>query len=128
MNSLEDRPFARSFGTKLVEAGTELVCVTRWRDSFTGNPLLQAWHGGIVSGVMELTGLLAAQHARACSSCDLLSINVSYLKPTRGETELFSSAKVIRSGKQIMTIETQSWQGARDNVTACAMLTYAVRT
>lgn len=128
MNCLEDRPFARSFGTQLVEAGTELVCVTQWRDSFTGNPLLQAWHGGIVSGVMELTGLLAAQHARACSSCDLLSINVSYLKPTRGETELFSSAKVIRSGKQIMTIETQSWQGPRDNVTAYAMLTYAVRT
>lgn len=64
---------------------------------------------------------------RNYSSYDLLSTNVSYLKPTRGETDLYSRAMVIRSGKQIMTIETQYWHGARDNVTACFMLAYAVK-
>ena len=27
-----------------------------WAEHFTGNPLLQAWHGGVVVGVLELTG------------------------------------------------------------------------
>ena len=116
--------FAKSYGTRIIDAGSELRCITEWRDSFTGNPLLKAWHGGIVSGAMELTGLLAALYNQNSTNIDLLSINVSYLKPNRGDSALYTSAKVIRRGRQIVTIETQSWQDSRDNVTAHALLTF----
>lgn len=116
--------FAKSYGTHIIDVGSEIRCVTEWRDSFTGNPLLKAWHGGIVSGAMELTGLLAAHHDQSSANFNLLSINVSYLKPNRGDSALYTSAKVIRRGRQIVTIETQSWQGSQDNVTAHALLTF----
>ncbi len=121
-------PFAAGYGTKIVQDDTEVVCVTEWRDCFTGNPLLKAWHGGIVSGAMELTGLLATYNAPRSSSYSLLSINVNYLKPNRGEAALYTSAKVVRLGKQIVTIETESWQDSQESATACALLTFTYKT
>ena len=117
-------PFAKSYGTRVIDVDSEIRCITEWRDSFTGNPLLKAWHGGIVSGSMELTGLLAAYHGQSTTNFNLLSINVSYLKPNRGDSALYTSAKVIRRGRQIVTIETQSWQDSREDVTAHALLTF----
>ena len=117
-------PFAKSYGTRVIDVDSEIRCITEWRDSFTGNPLLKAWHGGIVSGSMELTGLLAAYHGQSTSNFNLLSINVSNLKPNRGDSALYTSAKVIRRGRQIVTIETQSWQDSREDVTAHALLTF----
>ena len=121
---IEQSPYALNYGTKIVSAEGDIECVTQWRDIFTGNPLLRAWHGGVVSGVLELTGTLAAIKASNSQECGLLSINTVYLRPTRGDNEMFSKANVVRSGKHIQTINAVAWQNSFEAPTAIASLTF----
>ena len=104
-----------------------MECATKWQDIFTGNPLLRAWHGGIVSGVLELTGTLAVINSAKTKECALLSINTSYLRPAVGDTSLYSRANVVRSGKRIHTISAVAWQKSCDEPVALASLTFAVK-
>lgn len=121
---VEETPYARNYGTEIIASEPETECATKWQDIFTGNPLLRAWHGGIVSGVLELTGTLAVINSANTKECALLSINTSYLRPAVGDTSLYSRANVVRSGKCIHTINAVAWQKSRDEPVAIASLTF----
>lgn len=121
---IEQSPYALNYGTEILSAEEYVECVTQWREIFTGNPLLRAWHGGIVSGVLELTGTLAAIRAANNENCGLISINTSYLRPTSGDKAMFSRANIVRSGKQIQTINAVAWQNSLEEPTAIASLTF----
>ena len=122
---LEETPYARNYGTEIITSIPETECVTRWQNVFTGNPLLRAWHGGVVSAVLELTGTLAVINSAKTKECALLSINTSYLRPALGDKSLFSRATVVRSGKRVHTVSAVVWQNSPDEPTAIASLTFA---
>ena len=52
------------------------------------------------------------------------SINTSYLRPTSGDKAMFSRANIVRSGKQIQTINAVAWQNSLEEPTAIASLTF----
>ena len=110
---------------QLLSAEPDVECLTPWADHFTGNPLLQAWHGGVVTGVLELTGALQALKITGDESCQLLSANINFLRPTRGNLVVHTHAYLVRSGKQILNIDVVAWQSTLQNPTACASLTFA---
>lgn len=122
---LRELPYACNLGTQIVESAVNLECVTPWRDSFTGNPLLLAWHGGIVAGVLELTAMLAVLKVTDRQPCDLVSINVNYLKPSRGEFELHSRAFVVRRGRQMLYVDACTWQESVAELTSQATLIFS---
>ena len=122
---LIESPYAANYGTQLLRAEPDVECLTPWADHFTGNPLLQAWHGGVVTGVLELTGALQALKVANNVECPLLSANINFLRPTRGNLAVHTRAYLVRSGKQILNIEVVAWQGSRADPTAGASLTFA---
>ncbi len=124
LDYLTTSPFAESYGTRILSLNDGIDCETPWQDDFTGNPLLRTWHGGVVSGVLELTGLLLVMHSNGYKPCELLSINTSYLRPTLGEHTLFTRADIVRSGKLIHTINTVAWQKSPEAPTATAALSF----
>ncbi|HEV7311966.1 thioesterase [Sphingopyxis sp. H038] len=51
-------PFHRWLGLRIAEVGTdELVISMPWRDEIISNPTVGAAHGGILSALIDLTGL-----------------------------------------------------------------------
>ena len=122
---LDDSPYAINYGIQLHSADPDVECVTPWADHFTGNPLLQAWHGGVVTGVLELTGALQALTITGDELCPLLSANVNFLRPTRGNQVVHTRAYLVRSGKQILNIGVVAWQSSPQKPTAGASLTFA---
>lgn len=121
---LEEAPYARNYGIEIIASSPETECVTRWQDNFMGNPLLRAWHGGVVSSVLELTGKLAVMTSTGNKECVLLSINTSYLRPALGDKSLFSRATVVQSGKRVHTVSAIVWQNSPDKPAAMASLTF----
>ena len=122
---LEESPYAANYGTKLLSSEPDVECLTPWADHFTGNPLLQAWHGGVVTGVLELTGALQALKLTGDELCPLLSANINFLRPTRGNLDVHTRACFVRNGKQILTIDVVAWQSSPEEPTAGASLTFA---
>jgi len=125
LNYLQDSPYASNYGMQLLESEPEIECVTPWQDDFVGNPLIQAWHGGIVTGVLELTGKLQALKVAATETGLLLSANINFLRPTRGNSVVHTRAHLIRSGRQIINIDVIAWQVSPQEPTASASLTFA---
>ena len=122
---LQDSPYAANYGMQLLRTDPEVECTTPWQDDFVGNPLIQAWHGGIVTGVLELTGKLQALKVAATQTGPLLSANVNFLRPTRGGSLVHTQAHLVRSGKQIININVIAWQLSPQEPTANASLTFA---
>ena len=127
LSYLQDSPYASNYGMQLLCTEPEVECVTPWQDEFVGNPLIQAWHGGIVTGVLELTGKLQALKVAATQTGPLLSANVNFLRPTRGGSLVHTQAHLVRSGKQIININVIAWQLSPQEPTANASLTFAKR-
>lgn len=117
---LEKSPYAANYGTEITATAPHTECVTPWQEIFAGNPLLRSWHGGIVSGVLELTATLAALNSINGNEISVISINTSYLRPTRGDLSLFSQATAARTGKQVHTVNAIAWQGSHSEPTAIA--------
>lgn len=124
LNYLQDSPYASNYGMQLLQSEPEIECVTPWQDEFVGNPLIQAWHGGIVTGVLELTGKLQALTVAAADTGPLLSANINFLRPTRGNSVVHTRAHLVRSGKQIINIDVIAWQVSPLDPTASASLTF----
>ena len=122
---LDESPYAINYGTKLLRADPDVECLTPWAEHFTGNPLLQAWHGGVVTGVLELTGALQALQTTSGELCPLLSANISFLRPTLGSLVVHTRAYLVRSGKQVLNIDVVAWQNSPQQPTASASLTFA---
>jgi len=128
LHFLEQTPYAKNYGTQLVRYEPDVECVTPWAEHFTGNPLLQAWHGGVVVGVLELTGALQALQISDNEVSPLLSANINFLRPTKGDAAVHTRAYVVRSGKQILNIDVVAWQVSPQEPTAAAALTFARRS
>lgn len=121
-------PYAGNFGTDIIALEPEIECVTKWQDIFTGNPLLRAWHGGVVSGVLEMTAMLAVINSTQSQDCALISIQTSYLRPAMGDKNLYSRANVVRRGKHIHTINAVGWQKSCAEPVAIASLAFATKS
>ena len=122
---LNESPYAANYGTQLLSIEPQVECLTPWADHFIGNPRLLAWHGGVVTGVLELTGALQAQKVTNNVDCPLLSANINFLRPTRGNLAVNTVAYLVRGGKQILNIEVVAWQSSLEEPTAGASLTFA---
>lgn len=125
LHFLAQTPYAKNYGTQLVRHEPDVECLTPWAEHFTGNPLLQAWHGGVVVGVLELTGALQALKLSDNKVRPLLSVNINFLRPTKGDTAVHTRAYVVRSGRQILNIDVVAWQVSPQEPTAAAALTFA---
>ncbi|MBE9540085.1 MAG: PaaI family thioesterase [Proteobacteria bacterium] len=128
LSYLQDSPYASNYKMQLLKVEPDVECVTPWQDEFVGNPLIQAWHGGIITGILELTGKLQALKVAAAETGPLLSANINFLRPTRGNSIVHTRARLIRSGKQIINIDAVAWQVSPEEPTTTASLTFAKKT
>src|SRR3546814_9371951 len=74
-------PFHRWLGLRIAEVGTdELVISMPWRDEIISNPTVGAAHGGILSALIDLTGLRSEEHTSELQSLMRISYAVFCLK------------------------------------------------
>ncbi len=99
-------PFHRWLGLSIAELGTdELVIEMPWRDEIVSNPMVGAAHGGIVSALIDLTGLytIIAMGGSARATADL---RVDFHRPaTHGLIRAIG--KPVKLGRQISVAETR---------------------
>ena len=99
-------PFHRWLGLEIVEQSSEqLVIAMPWRDEIVSNPMIGAAHGGILSALIDLTGLytVIAAGGIAKATADL---RVDFHKAaTRGR--LTAIGRPVKIGRLISIADTR---------------------
>ncbi len=104
--ALDIAPFHRWLGVSIAELGAEeLVIAMPWRDEIVSNPMVGAAHGGILSALIDLTGLytIIAMGGAAQATIDL---RVDFHRPATPGL-LRAIGKPIKLGRQFSVAETR---------------------
>ncbi|ODU79756.1 hotdog fold thioesterase [Novosphingobium sp. SCN 63-17] len=99
-------PFHRWLGVDIVDlTERELILEMPWRDEIVSNPMIGSAHGGILSALIDLTGLYTvnAMGGTARATADL---RVDFHRPaTSGPLRAIGS--VVKLGRQLSVAETR---------------------
>lgn len=108
-------PFNRMLGLKLNHLDAEHVSMTfSMKDELIGNFLHGILHGGVISSVLDMAGGMVVMAAAVYKNphrsiedmveilgkCSTIDLQISYLRPGRGEFFL-AKAMLLRSGNKI---------------------------
>jgi uncharacterized protein (TIGR00369 family) len=81
------------------------------------------WHGGALSGVLEMAAVTAAQVALGIEMRRLKPINVSVQFMRGGvEKRTFAIGRVIREGRRLINATAEAWQDDRAKPLAMAQM------
>ena len=105
-NMLQLAPFHRWLDLRVVAlTSQELILEMPWRDEIVSNPAIGSVHGGVLSALIDLTGLYAI-NALGGSARATADMRVDFHRPATSGP-LRAIGRVIKLGKQLSVAETR---------------------
>lgn len=99
-------PFHQWLGLDIAELTDEaLILEMPWRDEIVSNPMIGSAHGGILSALIDLTGLYTI-NALGGSARATADMRVDFHRPATSGP-LRAIGRVVKLGKQISVAETR---------------------
>lgn len=99
-------PFHRWLGLDVVDlTERELILEMPWREEIVSNPMIEAVHGGILSALIDLTGLYAI-NAFGGSARATADLHVDFHRSATPGS-LRAIGRVVKLGKQLSVAETR---------------------
>jgi len=99
-------PFHQWLGLDIAELTNEtLVLEMPWRDEIISNPMIGSAHGGILSALIDLTGLYTI-NALGGSARATADMRVDFHRPATSGP-LRAIGRVVKLGKQLSVAETR---------------------
>jgi uncharacterized protein (TIGR00369 family) len=99
-------PFHEWLGLDIASlTGEELILEMPWRDEIVSNPMIGSAHGGILSALIDLTGLYTI-NALGGSARATADMRVDFHRPATSGP-LRAIGRVVKLGKQISVAETR---------------------
>ena len=99
-------PFHRWLGLDIVDlTERKLILEMPWRDEIVSNPMIGSAHGGILSALIDLTGLYTI-NALGGSARATADMRVDFHRPATSGP-LRAIGRVVKLGKQISVAETR---------------------
>ncbi len=99
-------PFHEWLGLDIASlTGEELILEMPWRDEIVSNPMIGSAHGGILSALIDLTGLYTI-NALGGSARATADMRVDFHRPATSGP-LRAIGRVVKLGRQISVAETR---------------------
>ena len=99
-------PFHRWLGLDIIAlTADELILEMPWRDEIVSNPMIGSAHGGILSALIDLTGLYTI-NALGGSARATADMRVDFHRPATSGP-LRAIGRVVKLGKQLSVAETR---------------------
>lgn len=99
-------PFHQWLGLDIAELTDDaLILEMPWRDEIVSNPMIGSAHGGILSALIDLTGLYTI-NALGGSARATADMRVDFHRPATSGP-LRAIGKVVKLGKQLSVAETR---------------------
>jgi uncharacterized protein (TIGR00369 family) len=115
-------PYLRFLGVRVEVRDGRRIAVMPFSEHLVGNPTVPALHGGTIGGLLEsvahLELLAVADNPRLPRT---ITLTVDYLRS--GKTrDVFASAKLVKSGRRVTTLQCHAWQDDENAPIATAMV------
>lgn len=119
-------PYLRFLGVEMRRDESGPTLRMPFQEKLIGNPDLPALHGGITGALLESAAIaLVILEVEAPRLPKIVNITVDYLRPGRPE-DTFAWGWITRSGRRIVSVQTQAWQSARANPIATASARFLI--
>lgn len=109
--ALDGMPYARYLGLQLHQDELGLYCRLPCKAELIGNPLLPAYHGGVVATLLEMAAWFYLRLDARCQgrNIQMVSFDTDYLRPAFG-VESCARAYPVRIGKAVANVRAEVWQ------------------
>jgi uncharacterized protein (TIGR00369 family) len=120
-------PYAALLDLSFERVDGELQLLMPFDETLIGSP--GRLHGGAISGLLELAGLLtviAAQpEGEALPRVRPVTVTVDFMREGAA-TETRSSATITKLGRRVVNVHAQAWQASRDKPIAAAHINFVL--
>lgn len=125
---LAEVPYAEYLGLRLKQDRQGVYCYLPCKDALIGNPLLPAYHGGVVGTVLEMAAAFYLQLSGHCQGkkIHMVSFDTDYLRPAFG-VDIYARAYPVRIGKAVANIRAEAWQQSPEKPVAVGKGNYLLR-
>jgi uncharacterized protein (TIGR00369 family) len=119
---VETIPYLKFLGVRVETRDGRRIAVMPFAEHLVGNPTVPALHGGTLGALLEsvahLELLATADHLKLPRT---ITLTVDYLRS--GKTiDTFASARVVKHGRRVATLQCQAWQEDEGSPIASAMV------
>ncbi len=125
---IENRmPANKLFGLVVVDIDDGYVKIrVPFRQEFIGDALQNVWHGGILAGIADTAGGIAAATTTSFpqDKVNTIDIRIDYLKGAT-DRDIFAIAQVIKVGNRIINADMKLFH-EEDDLIAIARASYSV--
>ncbi len=115
-------PYLQFLGVRVEVREGRRIIVMPFADHLVGNPTVPALHGGTLGALLESVAHLELQaltdHPRLPKT---ISLTVDYLRSGKTK-DVFASAKMVKSGRRVTTLQCHAWQEDENAPIAMAMV------
>jgi uncharacterized protein (TIGR00369 family) len=120
-------PYAAMLDLSFERVGSELQLVMPFADTLIGSP--GRLHGGAISGLLELAGLLtviAAQpEGEALPRVRPVTVTVDFMREG-APTETRAAASITKLGRRVVNVHASAWQGDRARPITAAHINFVL--
>lgn len=128
---VEHIPYINYLGISFDRRGDELTAVLPFRDDLIGNPMLPALHGGVTSGLLEVTAIVGLAWSSLWQDMEsgvidanpadtsplprmpkTIDFTIDYLRSGLPR-DAYARAIVTRSGRRYASVRAETWQDNR---------------
>jgi len=111
-------PFFRFLDFTILEVEDKSILASLVQsDRHIGNPIIGAFHGGIMASFMEAMASVTVSHNWDVLRPKPINLTIDYMRPALAGT-LFTRTKVSRMGRRMASIEAVAWQDNKDKPVA----------
>lgn len=116
----EFSPYAEQLGLRVVEQNsTGMLLELPAQARFVGNPVLSAFHGGVICGALNCSMLLTLlQLNNLDSQPNLIDQTTSFLGATTTEQSIFVRTEMTKPGKRILGASCRAFQKSERHLVA----------
>jgi len=113
-----DMPYLRWLDPAYYSNGEGNFCVLLFNETQIGDPRARAIHGGILASLMEVAAFEEiTKKTEQLIPYRLISQSAEFFRPTKPQ-HMFSSAKIIRRGTRLITVDATVWQHSENKPAA----------
>ena len=120
LTSNDFSPYAEQLGLRVVEQNaTGLLLELPGQARFVGNPVLSAFHGGVICGAMNCSMMLTLMQLNNLErQPELVNQTTSFLGATSTEQSIFVRTELTKPGKRILGASCRAFQKTESQLVA----------
>ena len=117
---IKNQPYVQHLGLQLVSNDSSgLMFRLEPEDRFIGNPMLRAFHGGIICSALECAMSLTVMLANSLEKPpQLINQTTSFLGSASADKSIIVQAEITKPGKRILAAHARAYQDDADVLVA----------